>query len=104
MLSNALSGLDCGILHATYLTHLGCVMGVTCAMCTVKVYHIGACMCSSAQSWCLQSMAETIRVVRQAMKCDTRQLLKFDSDDFIDDAIYMEQQKLQAAGRTSWPQ
>ncbi len=50
----------------------------------------------------LQSMAETMRIVRQAMKANTRQLLKFDSDDFIDDAIYMdqqeqEQQKCQAA-------
>ena len=44
-----------------------------------------------------------MRVVRQAMKSDTRQLLKFDSDDFIDDAIYLEQQEQQAAGRTSWP-
>ena len=47
-------------------------------------------------------MAETMRIVRQAMKANTRQLLKFDSDDFIDDAIYMdqqeqEQQKCQAA-------
>ena len=47
-------------------------------------------------------MAETVRIVRQAMKCDTQQLLKFDSDDFIDDAIYMEQQQQQAAGRRSW--
>ena len=43
----------------------------------------------------LQSMAETVRIVRQAMKANTRQLLKFDSDDFIDDAIYMDQQKQQ---------
>ena len=46
-------------------------------------------------------MAETMTVVRQAMKGDTRQLLKFDSDDFIDDAIHMEQQAA-AAGRRSW--
>ena len=51
----------------------------------------------------MQSMAETMRVVRQAMKCDTKQLLKFDSDDFIDDAIYMDQQEQQAelAGPTN---
>ena len=44
-----------------------------------------------------------MRVVRQAMKCDTKQLLKFDSDDFIDDAIYMDQQQQQAelAGPTN---
>ena len=47
-------------------------------------------------------MAETMRIVRQAMKCNTRQLLKFDSDDFIDDAISLEQQEQQAAGRESW--
>ncbi len=41
----------------------------------------------------LQSMADTMRIVRQAMKANTRQLLKFDSDDFIDDAIYMDQQE-----------
>ncbi|DBB12672.1 hypothetical protein WJX82_009176 [Trebouxia sp. C0006] len=40
-----------------------------------------------------QSMAETMRIVRHAMKANTRQLLKFDSDDFIDDAIYMDQQE-----------
>lgn len=50
---------------------------------------------------CLQSVAETMTIVRQAMKSDIRQLLKFDSDDFIDDAIYMEQQAV-AAGRRSW--
>jgi len=29
------------------------------------------------------------------LKANTRQLLKFDSDDFIDDAIYMDQQEQQ---------
>ena len=38
-------------------------------------------------------MAETMRIVRHAMKANTRQLLKFDSDDFIDDAIHMDQQE-----------
>jgi len=36
-----------------------------------------------------------MRIVRQAMKANTRQLLKFDSDDFIDDAIYMDQHEQQ---------
>ncbi len=40
-------------------------------------------------------MAETVHIVRQAMKANTRQLLKFDSDDFIDDAIYLDQQEQQ---------
>ena len=47
-------------------------------------------------------MAETMRIVRHAMKANTRQLLKFDSDDFIDDAIHMDQQEQQKlSGRIS---
>ena len=57
---------------------------------------------TSQQCYCLQSTAETIGIVRQAMKSEARQVLKFDSDDFIDDAISMEQQQRQAVGRSSW--
>ena len=59
---------------------------------------------AASQFAVLQSMAETMRVVRQAMKCENKQLLKFDSDDFIDDAIYMDQQaQAELAGSTSVP-
>lgn len=53
----------------------------------------------------MQSVADTMRIVQQAMKGNTTQMLKLDSDDFIDDAIDMDQQEQRrhrAPGRSSW--
>lgn len=53
----------------------------------------------------MQSVADTMQIVQQAMKSNTTQMLKLDSDDFIDDAIDMDQQEQRrhrAPGRSSW--
>ena len=54
----------------------------------------------------VQSMPETMRIVSEAMRSEGRQLLRLDDDDFIDDAIDMDQKEQmyrQSAGRPSWP-
>lgn len=54
----------------------------------------------------VQSMTETMRIVSEAMTSQMRHMLKLDSDDFIDDAIDMdqrEQQQSQPDTRPIWP-
>ena len=55
----------------------------------------------------MQSMPETMRIVSEAMRSEGRQLLRLDDDDFINDAIDMDQKEQmyrQCAGRPSWLQ
>lgn len=49
----------------------------------------------------LQSMPETMRIVSEAMSSEGRHLLRLDNDDFIDDAIQMDQKE--QMHRPSWP-